>query len=81
MAAWPVSLWLSSPLFVSSISWSFAYPGLPGPELETVLHTLREATNMAADFVRAQGGRREERLLNIPECVRDAAPTVEQRSP
>lgn len=44
---------------------------LPGPELEIELQALREAADVAASFVRARGGHREEHLLNIPERVRD----------
>jgi hypothetical protein len=42
-----------------------------GPELEIELHMLREAADNAADYVHARGRRREERLLDIPERVRD----------
>ncbi|XP_066380882.1 uncharacterized protein [Miscanthus floridulus] len=37
----------------------------------TELHALWEAADVADGFVRVPGGRREERLLDIPERVRD----------
>lgn len=33
---------------------------------------LCQAVSIAADYVRARGRSQEERLLDIPKCVRDA---------
>jgi hypothetical protein len=41
-------------------------------ELETELQTLRQVIDTTAGYMRAWGERLEERLLDIPEHVRDA---------
>jgi hypothetical protein len=67
MAGWPVSF-RSPYLFVCFSLFSCSFYS-HGAELESELLALREVADAVAGYVHAHGGRQEERLLDIPNCV------------
>jgi broad specificity phosphatase PhoE len=50
-----------------------------GAELEAELLGIREAANAAMEYVHARGANREERLLDLPNRVRDMVELVIHR--